>query len=115
MKEFRVKDGSVVNLFTSPERYKPRIIEPLLSQFPQRQFVLVGDSGEKDPEIYGAIARRHPRQVHRIFIREVTSEGPAALRYRRAFAGLPGQLWRVFKEPGEIGQAIGSLENENAK
>lgn len=102
MKQFRAKDASVFGLFTSPERYKPAVIEPLLRQFPQRQFVLVGDSGEKDPEIYGAVARRFPKQIRRIYIRDVTAEDAGAARYRRAFEGVRREVWSIFKEPTEI-------------
>ena len=105
MKEFSMKDASILDLFASPERYKPRVIEPLLRQFPKRQFILVGDSGEKDPEIYGELARRYPRQIRRIFVRDVTLENDSATRYQKAFGGLPRELWRVFKQPGEITDA----------
>lgn len=106
MKEFRVKDGSVLNVVTSQERYKPGVIEPLMRQFPNRQFVLVGDSGEKDPEIYGAIARRHPAQIGRILIRDVTGESRSAQRYERAFTRVPPARWRIFKEAVEIKDAL---------
>ena len=109
MKEFRVKDRSVLELFASPERYKPGVIEPLLRRFPKRQFVLVGDSGEKDPEIYGTLARKHPSQVHHIFIRDVTGESAGSPRYEKAFAQVPRGLWQVFKEPREIQDALSAI------
>ena len=102
MKTFRAKDSSFLSLMKSPERYKPPVIEELFRQFPNRRFVLVGDSGEKDPEIYGALARKHPRQVARILIRDVTDEPPAAARYRKAFRNLPDGLWQVFQKPDAL-------------
>jgi phosphatidate phosphatase APP1 len=102
MKDFRVKDRTVLALSASPERYKPGVIEPMLRKFPKRQFVLVGDSGEKDPEIYGALARKFPGQIQRIFIRDVTGETPDSVRYEKAFARLPRDLWQIFKQPREI-------------
>jgi phosphatidate phosphatase APP1 len=109
MKDFRVKDRSVLELFASPERYKPGVIEPLLKRFPRRQFVLVGDSGEKDPEIYGALARKYPKQIRRIFIRDVTGESAESDRYAKAFARLPRERWRIFKHPREIQDALRSI------
>ncbi len=106
MKEFRVKDRSVLELFASPERYKPGVIEPLLRKFPKRQFVLVGDSGEKDPEIYGALARNYPVQIQRIMIRDVTGENAGSPRYEKAFARLPRDVWQVFRQPREIQNAL---------
>ena len=102
MKSFRAKDSSFLSLMKSPERYKPPVIEELFRQFPNRHFVLVGDSGEKDPEIYGALARKHPKQVTRILIRDVTDEPPTAARYRKAFRSLPDGLWRVFQKPDAL-------------
>jgi phosphatidate phosphatase APP1 len=106
MREFRLKDRSVLELFASPERYKPGAIEPLLRKFPKREFVLVGDSGEKDPEIYGALARKYPDQVRRIFIRDVTGESAASPRYEKAFGRLPRELWQVFKDPMQISNSL---------
>src|ERR1051326_6865906 len=53
LKLFRIKDKTFFDLFRSPERYKLAVLEPMLERFPNRRFVLVGDSGEKDPETYG--------------------------------------------------------------
>ncbi len=50
---------------------KIRQITNLLIHLPRRKFILVGDSGEKDPEVYRAIARLFPEQVRRIMIRDV--------------------------------------------
>ena len=105
MKQFRVKDGSFLSLLDSPEKYKPGVIEPMLRQFPQRRFILVGDSGERDPEIYGALARQFPTQVQRIFIRDVTEESAEAARYQAAFKDVPRETWRIFREPREIQDA----------
>ena len=102
LKDFRIKDQTFFDLFRSPERYKRSVIEPLLERFPKRRFVLVGDSGEKDPEIYADIARKYPKQIARIFIRDVTGETAGSERYRQAFEGLPTGLGRIFKEPSEI-------------
>ncbi|MGH8248899.1 MAG: phosphatidate phosphatase App1 family protein, partial [Gammaproteobacteria bacterium] len=102
MKSFRAKDSSFLGLMKSPERYKPPVIEELFRQFPNRRFVLVGDSGEKDPEIYGALARKHPRQVARILIRDVTDEPRADARYRKAFRELSDGLWQVFQKPDAL-------------
>jgi phosphatidate phosphatase APP1 len=50
--------------------YKEPAIRALLSRFPQR-LVLVGDSGERDPEVYAQIRREHPDRVAAIFIHDV--------------------------------------------
>lgn len=79
--------------------HKPRTIEKLLHLYPQREFVLVGDSGEHDPEFYGAIARKFPDRIRRILIRRAPGADETSERYQAAFEGLPETLWQVFSEP----------------
>ena len=86
----------------SPDAHKRTEIGRLLAMFPEREFVLVGDSGERDPEIYGTLAREHPGRIRAIYIRDVTGEPATAERYKEAFKGLPAERWKVFKEPGEL-------------
>jgi phosphatidate phosphatase APP1 len=102
LKLFRVKDSSFFDLYANPEVYKRRTIEPILKTYPRRKFVLVGDSGEEDPEIYGALAREHPGQIVRILIRDVTGEQADAERYRIAFRGVEADRWMVFREASGI-------------
>ncbi|RJP32275.1 MAG: DUF2183 domain-containing protein [Phycisphaerales bacterium] len=102
LKEFRWKDSRFFSLFESGEEYKLRSIEPLLARFPSRRFVLIGDSGEKDPEAYGELARKRPDQIIGIAIRDVTEVSADAPRYVEAFRGVPPGKWRVFREPDEI-------------
>lgn len=102
LKAFRLSREGVEALKAPPEAHKRQAIGPLFEAFPGRRFVLVGDSGEMDPEIYGRLAREHPGRVVRIFIRDVTGEPASAERYRRAFEGLPAGSWAVFREPSEV-------------
>ena len=102
LRNFRWKDRSFLSLFGNPEKYKWTVIDPLVRRFPNRRFVLVGDSGERDPEVYGAVARKHVGQIEHIYIRDVTGEDPGAPRYRDAFRGLPRGVWTVFREPSGL-------------
>ncbi|CAG8637430.1 424_t:CDS:2, partial [Racocetra persica] len=49
-------------------------IRELLRDFPKRKFILIGDTGEYDPEIYTTIYRENPSRILRIFVRDVTTE-----------------------------------------
>ena len=49
-------------------------IEQILGYYPDMQFVLIGDSGEQDPEIYAEVVRRHPKAVRMIYIRNVNPD-----------------------------------------
>ena len=107
MKVFRLKDGSMASIWEDPEKYKPGAIEPILKRFPRRRFVLVGDSGERDPEVYAGLARKYPQQVVRILIRNVTRESAAAPRYQKTFRQSPRDLWEVFEDPAAVAQIRG--------
>ena len=61
--------------------------------------VLVGDSGERDPEIYGNVARLYPKRVVQIFIRAVKGEKPDDERFLKAFKGVPRDKWLIFTDP----------------
>ncbi|SAM06397.1 hypothetical protein [Absidia glauca] len=67
-------DGSLLaRLIEVPGRAKRDAIVSILSDFPHRHFVLVGDSGEIDLEIYTKIALEHPGRILKIFIHNVTT------------------------------------------
>jgi len=75
--------------------HKTGVLERLQAQFPRRKFILVGDSGERDPEIYAAFARAHPGRVLAIHIRDVTGEDRDAPRYREVFSGIAPEIWHI--------------------
>jgi phosphatidate phosphatase APP1 len=66
--------------------HKIRSIEHILETHPGLPFVLVGDSGQQDPEIYREVAERFPGRVLAIYIREVAvgSDRDAELKAMRA-------------------------------
>jgi phosphatidate phosphatase APP1 len=50
-------------------------IRAIFDRYPSLPFVLVGDSGEKDPEVYRTIVGEYPERVLAVYIRNVTSAG----------------------------------------
>ncbi|TSA84473.1 DUF2183 domain-containing protein [Deinococcus detaillensis] len=61
-------------LFSGGAHHKHSIIERLMKTYPALPFVLIGDSGEQDPEIYAEVVRRNPGRVLAVYIRRVTGE-----------------------------------------
>lgn len=57
---------------SSHQNHKVTQIERIMSTYPQLPFILIGDSGQHDPEAYTEIVARHPRQVLAIYIRDVS-------------------------------------------
>jgi hypothetical protein len=81
--------------------HKTGVLERLFASYPKRRFILIGDSGENDPEIYASIARRYPERVEAIHIRDVTDEDRDAPRYLETFRDLPPALWTIRKDDPE--------------
>jgi phosphatidate phosphatase APP1 len=57
----------------APE-HKLELIRNMLALYRELPFVLIGDSGQRDPEIYTQIVREHPGRVLSIYIRNVSRD-----------------------------------------
>nr|WP_161501642.1 App1 family protein [Rhodopirellula sp. SM50] len=109
LKHFRLTDSSGLGLLSSQRETKLAAIVPLLDSFPDRRFILLGDSGEHDPEIYGQLAREYPDQIAGIFIRNVTSADPTDGRFQSALEGVPSDRWILFEDVAQIKQRVTDL------
>jgi len=58
--------------FRSGKKHKRRMLEWLMEEFPQIGWILVGDDGQSDPEIYTETARQYPGRVAAIGIRTLS-------------------------------------------
>ena len=54
------------------DRHKFVSIDLLLRTYPDLPFILVGDSGMRDPELYQELARKHPGRIRAIYIHDVS-------------------------------------------
>jgi len=70
LRNFRLRDQLFKKLKLRRQG-KRLAIQKLLKCYPDRDFVLVGDSGEKDPEIYLKICKRNPGRIKGLFIRDL--------------------------------------------
>ncbi|QDG52239.1 DUF2183 domain-containing protein [Persicimonas caeni] len=52
--------------------YKINRIERVLQTYPDLPFILVGDSGQKDPEVYHSVVEKYPDQIAAVYIRDVS-------------------------------------------
>ena len=102
LRTVRLRGPRVLTLLFPNRWGKRRTIRSILKAFPRRKFVLVGDSGERDPEIYGAAGRRHPQQVARILIRHLRGQTVDHQRFRRAFRRIHRDKWKLFDDSREI-------------
>lgn len=67
----RVTNDSTSEPLRDQMAYKKAKIEEILARLPHVQFTLIGDDGERDPEIYQDVRERHPGRVEAIWIRRV--------------------------------------------
>ncbi|KAJ5760377.1 hypothetical protein N7520_007533 [Penicillium odoratum] len=65
--------GMLQGIFEPTAERKRGNLEQILRDFPERKFILVGDSGEADLEVYTDIALANPGRILGIFIRDVTT------------------------------------------
>lgn len=56
--------------------HKLTSIRQIMSMYPEQRFILIGDSGQEDPEIYREIVREFPGRIVCCYIRNVTPIGP---------------------------------------
>ena len=54
-------------------RQKVAQISKIIETFPDRKFILAGDSGEQDPEVYRTIKEKFPEQIQAIWIRDIVN------------------------------------------
>ncbi len=99
LKTVHLRDRTIFDLFAGSEAHKIPAIEPLLDAYPRRRIVMVGDTGESDPEIYGAFTRRFPDRIVHVLVRAVSPGGDTAERYHAAFDGVPEHRWTAFDDP----------------
>ena len=95
----------VATLTSDPRGFKRQAIQALMTRFPRRHVLLVGDSGEHDPEVYADIVAEFGDRVDAVFIRNVTEQDCGSERYQRYqdfVADLRTTKLSVFRDPGEL-------------
>ncbi len=75
-----------------PLDHKSAAVRRILETYPRLPFILIGDSGERDPDIYLETAAAYPGRVRAIYIRD--------LRARRVHHGPRDQLCARARELG---------------
>lgn len=102
LRYFRIRDEMFKRWRPSRRKGKTAIIAGLIKKLPERRFVLVGDSGERDAEIYRFLARRFPQQVTAILIRQLAPKPLNNQRIDRLRDVPAGTEVRLFEFPDEL-------------
>ncbi len=71
-----LKDFGTHTVFQASEHqtHKLENIRKVLEMYPQMSFILIGDDGEQDPEIYRRIVKEYPQKIRQIYIRKTVEE-----------------------------------------
>ncbi|MFO0901474.1 MAG: DUF2920 family protein [Pirellulales bacterium] len=115
LRSFHVLDPDALKQMGDSQAFKSSAISQLMQRFPRRRFVLVGDTGEKDPEVYGELARRFPTQVAAIYLRNVTDESPESPRWDAAMQGVPTDRWRLFDDASQLPRSLSKQHEEGGR
>lgn len=88
--------GMLQGIFEPVAERKKGTLDKILADFPERRFVLAGDSGEADLEVYTDVMLANPGRIIGVFIRDVTTTKPpdffdSAVRSRGSRSPLRGR------------------------
>jgi phosphatidate phosphatase APP1 len=70
LQDFGIDATKFIHL--SHHEHKLGSIHDIFERYPGMQFLLIGDSGQEDPEIYREVVRRYPERVLAVYIRDVS-------------------------------------------
>lgn len=107
--------GMLQGIFEPVAERKKGTLDKIMSDFPNRRFLLVGDSGEADLELYTDIMLANPGRVLGVFIRDVTTSATkskgffdSAMRSHRPQSPMRGRP----KQTGNISPKSSSADLE---
>ena len=93
--------------------HKRKKIERILRLYPERSFIMLGDNGQHDPQIYAEVAQQYPQQIKAVYIRGVKKghwpQTEAQLTLIRAHS-IPALQFEHSREAFEHAQEQGFIE-----
>ena len=102
LRYFRIRDEMFKRWRPAHRKGKAAIIAGLMKKLPERRFVLIGDSGERDAEIYRFLARRFPQQVSAILIRQLEARPLTERRLEKLSEVPEGVEVRLFRDANDL-------------
>lgn len=99
LRDFRIKDTSLIDFLKPSTEYKIATINKIIKRYPKHEFLLVGDSGEHDPDVYAKIYKQFPQNIQSILIRAVEGSDLSESRFADVFKDVPKEKWLVSPKP----------------
>jgi phosphatidate phosphatase APP1 len=80
----------------SHHEHKLASIRDVMERYPRLRFLLIGDSGQEDPEIYREVVRRYPERILAVYIRDVSHSPKRLVSVSRLAAELERAQCRLL-------------------
>ena len=77
-----LRDWDLGKLNERHASHKAVVIREIFDTYPELPFLLVGDSGQEDPEIYTELVRERPGRIKAVYIRNVSANPERSDRIR---------------------------------
>lgn len=97
LRPFRLRNHMLQRMVRIRRTQKARVIRSLIRSLPARKFLLIGDSGERDLQIYGKLARKFPQRVSAVLIRNLSHQPVDAKLLAKLEKRCPQVKWQVFE------------------
>jgi phosphatidate phosphatase APP1 len=114
LRYFRVRDEMFKRFRPIRRNAKVGIIIRIIKALPNRKFILVGDSGEKDPEIYRFLAKRFPANVAAVLIRNLAASPLSQKRSQKLLALSDVIDIKIFDQADQIADVVSRLLADKA-
>lgn len=99
---FRLRDEMFKRWRLLRKKGKGGLISSMIKRMPYRRFLLVGDSGERDPEIYAKLADLYPESIAGILIRNL-AESPIEMERLKRLKRKAGMVsLQLFEDPSML-------------
>jgi phosphatidate phosphatase APP1 len=108
LQDFGVDRDKFIKL--AHDRHKLEQIERIMATYPALPFVLIGDSGQHDPEIYARVVEDFPGRVRAIYIRDVASAKRSS-QVEEVVRGIQARGVPVVLSPDTVAAAEHAAEN----
>ncbi|AWN38146.1 App1 family protein [Methylobacterium radiodurans] len=87
------------------EDHKRILIGNMLALYRDLPFVLIGDSGQHDPEVYAEVVAAHPGRVRAVYIRNVSADAARIAEIERIAAGVTAAGASFVLAPDSVAMA----------
>ncbi|MBX3419670.1 MAG: DUF2183 domain-containing protein [Pirellulaceae bacterium] len=112
LRYFRLRNQLLQRMVRIKRSGKITTLRRVVQGMPQRRFILIGDSGEKDLELYRNLANKFKDQVLAVFIRNLPDRPVPIEKIQRFQHQLPKVPCHAFSTPEELAALGGPIVTE---